>query len=101
MLAFSDAENSANGVGVDPARVDYLLGEPQNWRFPALLCLAAASLLTLIAAIAALAGNVAVGSATLTLPFASSQPCIVVLAMIPAAIALLAGYFRVVHGSRA
>ena len=48
--------------------------------------------LTLIAAVAALAGNVAAGSATLALPVASRQPCIVVLAMIPAAVALLGGY---------
>jgi hypothetical protein len=101
MLAFGDSGNGADGVGIDPARVDYLLGEPQNWRFPAVLCLAAASLLTLVAAIAALAGNVAAGSATLTLPFISRQPCIVVLAMIPAAIALLASYFAFVHRSRA
>jgi BlaR1 peptidase M56 len=100
MLAFSDSGNTGEGVGVDPTRVDYLLGEPQTWRFPALLCLTAASVLTLIAAVAALAGKLAAGSATLTLPFVSRQPCIVVLAMIPAAIALLGGYVAVVHRAR-
>jgi Zn-dependent protease with chaperone function len=100
MLSFAVPGNGGDGVGVDPTRVDYLLGEPQNWRFPALLCLAAASVLTLIAAVAALAGKVAAGSATLTLPLVSRQPCIVVLAMIPTALALLGGYFAVVHRAR-
>ena len=92
MLAFSDSGSDGDGVGIDATRVDHLLGEPQNWRFPAVLCLAAAFALTLIAAVAALAGNVAAGSATLALPVVSRQPCIVVLAMIPAAGALLGGY---------
>ena len=62
-----------------------------------MLCLAAALGLTLIAAVAALAGNVAAGSATLALPFVSRQPCIVVLAMIPAAGALLGGYLATIR----
>ncbi len=67
-------------------------------RFPAVLCLIAASVLIVISAVAVLAGRAAAGSATLTLPFASRQPCIVVLAMIPAALALLGGYFATVRG---
>jgi hypothetical protein len=92
MLVFSESTTGGDGVGIDSTRVDHLLGETPNWRFPATLCLAAASVLTLIAAIAVLAGRVAAGSATLALPFVSRQPCIVVLALIPAAIALLGGY---------
>ncbi len=91
MLVFSESGTGGDGVGVEPTRVEHLLGEPQDWRFPAVLCLAAASVLAAIATIAVLAGRVAAGSATLTLPFVSHQPCIVVLAMIPAAIALLGG----------
>ena len=56
--------------------------------------------LALIAAVAVLAGNVAAGSATLALPFVSRQPCIVVLAMIPAAIGLLGGYFATIQRGR-
>ncbi len=100
MLAFSDAGTGGDGVGIDSTRVDHLLGEPQSWRFPALLFLAAASVITLIAAVAVLAGKVAAGSATLALPIVSRQPCIVVLAMIPAAIAMLGGYFVAVHRAR-
>ena len=89
ILSFSDAAESAETVGIDPARVDSLLGEPPRWRFPALLCLAGLSVLALITAFAVLAGQVASGSATLAAPFLSSQPCIVVLAMIPAALSLI------------
>ena len=100
MLAFSESESGGGEVGIDSTRVDYLLGEPQNWSFPAALCLAAASVLTLVAGVAVLAGKVATGSATLALPFVSRQPCIVVLAMIPAAVALLGGYFATIKRAR-
>jgi hypothetical protein len=46
--------------------------------------------IVLVVAVAVLAGRVAVGSATLAPPFLSSQPCIVVLAMIPAALGWIA-----------
>ena len=38
MLMFSDASAPDSAVGIDPARVDHLLGEPLSWRFPATLC---------------------------------------------------------------
>jgi hypothetical protein len=43
-----------------------------------------------LVALAALAAHAAAGSATLAPPFLSSQPCIAVLAMIPAAAGLTA-----------
>jgi hypothetical protein len=90
MLSFSDAPTSGGGGGIDPARIDYLLGEPPSWRFPALLCVAAVGVLALLVTVAVLAGRVASGSATLALPFLSRQPCILVLALIPAALGVLA-----------
>jgi bla regulator protein blaR1 len=93
MLSFSDTADGGT-AGVDPARVDYLLGDPPSWRFPALLCLVATSVLVLLVAVAALAGQVATGSATLALPFLSHQPCILVLATIPAALGVLAANYR-------
>jgi hypothetical protein len=90
MLSFSDAPASGGSAGIDLARVDYLLGDPPSWRFPAILCLAAASVLALLVAVAVLAGRVASGSATLALPFLSHQPCIVVLAALPAVLGVLA-----------
>jgi hypothetical protein len=94
MLSFSDTPACGASAGIDPARVDYLLGDPPSWRFPALLCLAAASVLLLLVTVAVLAGRVASGSATLALPFLSQQPCIVVLAAIPAALGVLATNYR-------
>jgi hypothetical protein len=94
MLSFSGTAADGGSTGVDPARVDYLLGDPPSWRFPALLCLVATSVLVLLVAVAALAGQVASGSATLALPFLSHQPCILVLAVIPAALGVLAANYR-------
>jgi len=44
--------------------------------------------LSLLVAVAVLAARAAAGSATLAPPFLSSQPCVAVLAMIPAAAGL-------------
>lgn len=90
MLVFSDASEPGDDIGIDPARVDYMLGELPGWRFMALLCVALASLLGLVVAVALLAGREAAGSATLAPPFLSAQPCVTVLALIPAAIGLVA-----------
>jgi Zn-dependent protease with chaperone function len=87
MLSFTDASGSS---GPDPARVDHLLGEPTGWRFPALTCTAALALLALVVTLAILVGREAAGSATLDPPFLSAQPCIVMLALIPCAAALVA-----------
>jgi BlaR1 peptidase M56 len=94
MLSFSDAPSSGGSIGIDPVRVDYLLGESPSWHFPALLCLAAASVIALLVAVGVLAGNVASGSATLAPPFLSGQPCVVVLAAIPAVLGILAAIYR-------
>jgi Zn-dependent protease with chaperone function len=102
MLTFSDSSPEGGSVGIDPLRVDHLLGEPPGWRFPTLLCLAAAGAIGLVAAVAILAGQLAAGSATLAPPFLSHQPCIVVLALIPAAVGLgCAGVSRSVRRSAA
>ena len=94
MLSFSDTSAWSGSSGIDPARVDHLLGDPPSWRFPALVCLAAASVILLLVAIAVLAGRVASGSATLALPFLSHQPCVVVLAAIPAVLGVLGVNYR-------
>jgi len=87
MLSFSQASD-ADALGVDSERVDHLLGERPQWRFPVALCVATAVLLLLLIGVALLAARVAAGSATLAPPFLSSQPCIAVMAMIPAAAGL-------------
>jgi hypothetical protein len=88
MLSFSLA-GSADAPGIDPERVDYLLGERIQWRFPVVLCLSTAAALSLLVALGVLAAHAAAGSATLAPPFLSSQPCVAVLAMIPAAAGLM------------
>ena len=90
MLSFVEESGDDPGAGIDPARVDQLVGELSSWRFPMLLCVAAAALLALLVAVAALAGQVAVGSTTLAPPLLSSRPCVVVLAAIPVVIGLVA-----------
>jgi Zn-dependent protease with chaperone function len=92
MLGFTDSgfREADDSVGIDPARVDHLLGEPASWRFPFALCLAAVAMLVLLLGAAVLVSREAAGSATLAPPFLSSQPCIVVLAVIPAAVGILA-----------
>jgi hypothetical protein len=84
MLTFADSSGPAGPVGIDPRRVDHLLGDTPSWRFPTLLCVAAAGVITLLGAIAMLIGQLAIGSATLAPPFFSRQPCVVVLSLIPA-----------------
>ncbi len=89
MLTFSEASGE-DEVGVDPERIDHLLGEHTQWRFPLAVCIGIAGTLSLLVALAVLAAHAAVGSATLAPPFLSSQPCIAVLAMLPAAGGLVA-----------
>jgi bla regulator protein blaR1 len=89
MLNFSEAPDASASSGVDRARVDYLLGEPPGWRFPTMMCAAALGLLALVVTVAILVGGEAVGSATLAPPFVSTQPCVVLLALIPCGIALI------------
>jgi hypothetical protein len=56
--------------------------------------MAGAAVIILLAAIALLAARLASGSATLALPFISHQPCVVVLATIPAVLGSLAVLLR-------
>jgi Zn-dependent protease with chaperone function len=92
MLSFGDAPGSSSRI--DPVRVEYLLGEPPRWRFPALMCAAAVALLAIVATVAILVTREAAGSATLAAPFLSAQPCIVMLALIPCGVGLLATRVR-------
>jgi Zn-dependent protease with chaperone function len=86
MLRFTEA----SAGGVEPARVDHLLGGVPAWRFPLLASMLALGALGLVVALVVLAGREAAGSATLAPPFLSAQPCITMLAGIPGAAVLLA-----------
>lgn len=79
------------GGGVEPERVDRLLGVPVlGAGFPLLLSAVALGTIALLAAVALLAGRVASASATLALPVISRQPCVLVLAGVPALAGLVA-----------
>jgi Zn-dependent protease with chaperone function len=90
MLSFAEHSRPEDPTGLDPARVDHLLGDPPAWRFPALLCAIAFTALGLLAAVGVLAGRVAAGSATLAPPFLSRQPCVLMLAVIPMLVIVVA-----------
>jgi Zn-dependent protease with chaperone function len=91
MLSFDAATSRGTAAaGIDPARVDRLLHGSGDWRFPVALAAIATGAIVLIGAIGLLAGRVAAGTASLAPPFLSRQPCVVVLAAIPAVLALLA-----------
>lgn len=94
MLTFAEPRGAGPAAGIDPQRVDHLLGEPPNWRFPAVVCVGAAGVLALAAGVAVLVGQAAAGSATLAPPFVSRQPCVVVLALLPAVCAMAAYVVR-------
>jgi hypothetical protein len=71
-----------------------LLGDPPSWRFPVLLSLTATAVLGLLVTVTLLVGRMAAGTATLAPPILSRQPCILVLAALPAVLALLAARLR-------
>ncbi|MBV9604417.1 MAG: M56 family metallopeptidase [Solirubrobacterales bacterium] len=86
MLSFSEHSRPDDPTGIDPERVDHLLGDPPSWRFPVLLWGLGLGVLGLLGGVGVLAGRVAAGSATLAVPFLSRQPCVVMLAVVPAAL---------------
>jgi beta-lactamase regulating signal transducer with metallopeptidase domain len=85
MLAFEESG------GIDPERVDRLLGadDPAAWRFPTAVFLAALTVSALLAGIAALGSRFASGTVTLAPPLLSRQPCVIMLALVPAAVSFL------------
>jgi hypothetical protein len=92
MLSFSEA-SGPDGVGLAPERIDYLVGETPRWRLPVALLLVTSFCAAALVTLATLVAETASGSATLALPFLSSAPCVVMLALIPAAAALAGGLF--------
>ena len=100
MLVFSQESRPDDPAGIDPERVDHLLGEPPSWTFPALVFALAVSVLVLLGAVAALAARLANGAASLAPPFLSRQPCVAVLAAIPVLLGLGTLALRMRLGAR-
>jgi hypothetical protein len=84
LLAF-DSAAPAGGAGISPARVDSLLGRPAQWRLPTLLIGVSLTALCGLVVIVWRASEAASADATFNLPVLSSQPCMLVLALIPLA----------------
>jgi hypothetical protein len=89
MLVFGTSP-SGGVVGISPERVDSLLGRTTAWRAPRLALIAGLVTLAVLIAVVWRAGGAASAHTTLNLPVASSQPCLLVLALVPV-IACLAG----------
>ena len=83
-------------VGISPARVDSLLGQPRAWRLPRVLLIAALATLGALVALAWRADGHASFHTSLNLPIVSSQPCVLVLALVPV-LACLGGDARAAH----
>jgi hypothetical protein len=82
MLGFCDGARPGDPVGIDPARIDHVLGEAPAWRFPGLLCLLALAVIAVLVGLGTVAGAAANGSASLAPPLLSGRPCVMVLAAI-------------------
>jgi Zn-dependent protease with chaperone function len=82
LLAFESAA-PAGGAGISPDRVDSLLGRPAQWRLPILLIGLSVTVLSSLVVVVWRASAAASADATFNLPVLSSQPCMLVLALIP------------------
>jgi Zn-dependent protease with chaperone function len=89
LLAF-EAASPPGVASISNERVDALLGHPPGWRLPSpLLGLSLVTVCSLVVLVWRTAG-VASAHATFNLPVLSSQPCMLVLALLPAAVILAA-----------
>jgi hypothetical protein len=86
LLAFDEAADPAV-VGIAPERVDHLLGASPGWGLPSVLLALAATTIAAVGALAWQVGRGALVTTSLSLPVLSRQPCVVVLASVPLALA--------------
>jgi Peptidase family M48 len=88
-------------IAVSSRRVDALLGQPIQWQRPRVLLLGAVFTLVLLVALVWRVSAGASIEASLNLPIASSQPCILVLALVPLLFGVAAALVRRPAGLRA
>jgi hypothetical protein len=86
MLHFDGAADEAV-VGIAPERVDHLLGAMPAWRLPVALLACALLVIAAVALLAWQLGSSALIATTFNPPLLSSQPCVLVLAGVPFALA--------------
>ena len=89
LIAFAEAA-PAGGVGVSNERVDSLLGQPVRWRLPTALIAVSLGALCAVVVLVWRASAAASAHTSFSLPMLSAQPCMLVLALLPAAVALAA-----------
>lgn len=82
LLAF-EAGAPAGSAGISPERVDTLLGVAPRKRLPTTLIVASVAALAVLIVLVWRASAVASADATFNLPLLSSQPCMLVLALLP------------------
>jgi hypothetical protein len=82
LLAFEASAPHGSG-GISPERVDSLLGVPMHRRWPVALIAASIVAVALLIVLVWRASQVASAEATFNLPVLSSQPCMLVLALVP------------------
>jgi Zn-dependent protease with chaperone function len=93
MLAF-DAATPPGAAGISNERVDALLGEPSRWRLPSPLIALSLATLSGFVVLVWRASGAASAHATFNLPVLSSQPCMLVLALLPAVVIVAALSWR-------
>jgi peptidase M48-like protein len=82
LIAF-EAAAPQGAAGISPERVDSLLGRPARRRLPSLLIAVSLASLSVLVVLVWRASEVASAHATFNLPVLSSQPCMLVLALLP------------------
>jgi hypothetical protein len=82
LLVF-DASAPPGVSGISSARVDSLLGESTSWRLPVWLLTASLASLSILGFLIWQASAVASVRATFNVPFLSSEPCVVMLLLLP------------------
>jgi Zn-dependent protease with chaperone function len=82
LLAF-DAAAPPGTSGISPGRVDSLIGRPSGLRIPATLVALSLTVLFVLIVLVWRASGAASADATFNLPVLSSQPCMLVLALLP------------------
>lgn len=82
LLAF-DAAAPPGTTGISPGRVDSLLGRPSGWRLPSSLVALSLATLSVLTVLVWRASAAASAHATFNLPLLSSQPCMLILALVP------------------
>ncbi|MBV9945087.1 MAG: M56 family metallopeptidase [Solirubrobacterales bacterium] len=82
LLVF-DASTPPGASGISPERVDSLLGQPPRWRLPVWLTTVSIAALFILSLLIWRASGAASARASFNLPFLSSQPCAVIMTLLP------------------